>query len=210
VQAQFAAVLAERSRIAREIHDTLAQGFVAVSVHLELVARAFTISADAGRKALKQVQTMVQDSLAEARRSIWELRSHTSDDDLASKLSALASRVSSTTQTKAEFQVFGTRRPLPPKIERELLKIGQEAISNVIRHSAATNVRLELSYEPTKVRLVVSDDGRGFANEANAFGPDGHFGLKGMRERAEHIDAELRVKSAPGEGTEILVETEIH
>lgn len=207
VAARFNAVLAERNRIAREIHDTLAQGFVAVSVQLELLARILGVSNEAAQSLLKKIRVSVQESLAEARRSIWELRSHgTNNDDLPGRFSQLATQIRSTTPLKVRFQVVGTYRPLPPNVESELLKIGQEAVSNVVRHADAKHVDIDLNFEAKKLRLTIVDDGRGFMHVVDSSGPDGHFGLKGMRERAEQIEAELLVKSAPGEGTRVLIE----
>jgi len=211
VEAQFRAVLAERNRIAREIHDTLAQGFVAVSVRLELIARMLSISTESAREQLKVASALVQDSLAEARRSIWELRSQRAEDeDLASRLSKLVKQVISTSAVKVEFQVIGAYRPLRPRVENELLRIAQEAIANVVRHADAKQIKIDLSFDAKKLKMTIVDDGRGFTRQENSSGPDGHFGLKGMHERAEQIDAELIVKSAPGHGTQVSVETVIN
>jgi signal transduction histidine kinase/ligand-binding sensor domain-containing protein len=210
VQAQYDAVLAERNRIAREIHDTLAQGFVAVSLQLELISQTLDSSKDAARALLAQAQTSVQQGLTEARRSIWELRSHGKDqEDLASKLAKVAADINAREGVRARFQVFGTRRPLPADMEHELLKIGQEAVANALRHAEAQHVKIDLSFAPKKLVLAVTDDGRGFVPETNGMGPDGHYGLRGMRERAQQIHARLNVESSPGRGTEVLVEAEI-
>ena len=207
VEAQFSVVLAERNRIAREIHDTLAQGFVAVSLQLELVARKLEDAPSDVRAMIKQTRELVQSGLEEARRSIWDLRSQGSDaGDFRARLSNMASEVTKRAGLKLQFQVLGTYRALPENIERELLKIGQEAVTNVVRHAQARQVRIDLAYEDKKVRLRVADDGRGFEGVVNSSGVGGHFGLRGMRERAAQIGAELNVKSRPGEGTEVDVE----
>ncbi len=210
VQQRFDAVLAERNRIAREIHDTLAQGFVGLSIQLDLIARALSNSKEAAQDLLTQAQASVQSSLAEARRSIWELRSQGSEtEDLPSKLSKIATEVNSRTSVKAQFQVFGTRRPLPRNFEDELVKIGREAVRNAVRHADASNVRIDLSFEPERLVLAITDDGRGFCVSPDGSGPSGHFGLKGMRERAQEIRADLKIKSAPGQGAQILVQAAI-
>jgi signal transduction histidine kinase/ligand-binding sensor domain-containing protein len=210
VKARYDAVLAERNRIAREIHDTLAQGFVGISLQLELISQALSTSKETAQRLVAQAQASVQRGLAEARRSIWDLRSQeTANDDLAAKLSRVAAQVNSTTNVKANLQVFGTRRPLPSKVEDELVKIGQEAIANAVRHANAKHVNVDLSFDSRKLVLAVTDDGRGFSPESNGSGSDGHYGLRGMRERAEQIKADLKVESAPGRGTSILVETEL-
>jgi signal transduction histidine kinase/ligand-binding sensor domain-containing protein len=211
VEAQFKAVLAERNRIAREIHDTLAQGFVAVSVQLELIARMLSISTESAREQLKIATSVVQNSLSEARRSIWELRSQRSEnEDLPARLSHVAQQVTSTSSVKVDFQVVGAYRPLPGDVENELIRIAQEALANVVRHANAKQISIDLNFQPKKLRMTIADDGRGFTQEERSSGPDGHFGLKGMQERADQIDAELIVKSAPGHGTQVSVERVIH
>jgi signal transduction histidine kinase len=211
VEAQFKAVLAERNRIAREIHDTLAQGFVAVSVQLELLGRKLSGPTDGVRELLDQTRQLVQDSLAEARRSIWDLRSQTAErEDFASKLSKMATQITARAAVKLRFDVNGTYHALPEKIEDELLRIGQEAITNVVRHADAKHIDVALSFDAKKVRMVIADDGRGFLDRGAASGADGHYGLQGMRERAEQIGAELTVASTPGAGTQVRVERPIH
>jgi signal transduction histidine kinase len=207
VEAQFNAVLAERNRIAREIHDTLAQGFVAVSLQLELLGRKLENAPDGVRDLIRQTRELVQSSLNEARRSIWQLRSEGSEaDDFRARLSKMASEITQSSGLKVQFQVLGTYRALPENIESELLKIGQEAVTNVVRHAQANEVKIDLAYDRKKVRITIADNGRGFEGAVNSSGPDGHFGLRGMRERAAQIGAELHVKSRPGEGTEIDIE----
>jgi ligand-binding sensor domain-containing protein/signal transduction histidine kinase len=211
VEAQFQAVLQERNRIAREIHDTLAQGFAAVSVQLEIVSRLLSSSLDSAKEHLDQARVLVRNSLAEARRSIWDLRSQSGEnEDLAARLSKMATRVGDCAPGKIRLQVRGTYRPLAPKVEDELLKIAQEALTNAIRHAHANHINIELAFDVKRVRMTIADDGCGFATSANAPGPDGHFGLQGMRERAEQIEAELTVQSSPGKGTKISLEALVH
>ena len=211
VEAQFNAVLEERNRIAREIHDTLAQGFAGVSVQLELVARLLASSADAAREHLDQARVLVRNSLAEARRSIWDLRSQSADDpDFAARISRMAIQVANPGHAQVKLQVRGTYRPLAPKVEEELLKIAQEAVTNCVRHADAEHINIELMFEAKKLRMTIADDGRGFTDPLGCAGPDGHFGLQGMRERAETIDAELKVQTAAGKGTKIWVETAVN
>jgi len=207
VETQFNAVLAERNRIAREIHDTLAQGFVAVSLQLELLGRKLDEAPDNVKLLVRQAREMVQSSLEEARRSIWELRSQGSEAaDFRARLSTMASEVTQRSGVKVQFQVLGTYRALPENIESELLKIGQEAVTNVVRHAQANQLKIDLAYEGKKVRMTIVDDGRGFAGAVNSSGPEGHFGLRGMRERAAQIGAELHVTSQLGEGTRVDIE----
>jgi ligand-binding sensor domain-containing protein/signal transduction histidine kinase len=214
VEARWGAVLRERGRIAREIHDTLAQGFVGISVQLELVARLLGGSRDgtAPSEALQQLdqaRSLVRASLADARTSIWDLRSEASGapdepNDLPSRLSRTCTRIAGGSTAKVYLQVKGTYRPVEQKIEEELLRIGQEAVANAVRHAGATRIDVQLIYQAAQVSLRVEDDGRGFAPSAN--GAQGHYGIRGMQERASEIDAALVLESTPGEGTRVSVE----
>lgn len=210
VEARFDAVLQERNRIAREIHDTLAQGFAGVSVQLEIVSRLLEASKESAREHLDQARTLVRKSLADARSSIWELRSQSPvDEDLAARFSRMANQVAGSGPPKVELQIRGAYRPLSPKLEHELLKIAQEAVTNAVRHANAARINLELAFDSGKLRMTIADNGQGFAGMPDSSGPNGHFGLRGMRERAEIINAELKVQSTVGEGTVISVETAV-
>jgi ligand-binding sensor domain-containing protein/signal transduction histidine kinase len=210
VESEFSAVLAERNRIAREIHDTLAQGFVAVSVQLEIVARLLTTSTYGAREHLEQARTLTRECLAEARSSIWNLRSQgTAQNDLASALTHAAERITANSSVKARVQVSGTFRPIDSRIEAEMLRIGQEAITNVVRHAQAQHANITLLFEDKLLRMTIRDDGRGFEGNPGEPRQNGHFGLTGMRERAEQIGARLTVTSAKNEGTEIRIDVAI-
>ncbi len=204
---EFQAVLGERARIAREIHDTLAQGFVAVSVHLELVAQLMRNSADAAREQLARAQALVRSSLEDARTSIWELRSQGAErEDLAVRILKMAEETTSRSGARArvQMQVTGTNHPLDEDVERELMRIAREAVTNAVRHGDAENIVLRLEFEGSMFGMEIRDDGRGFAGTPPD-GSSGHFGLTGMRERAEAIGATLTVESNPGEGTTVRV-----
>jgi ligand-binding sensor domain-containing protein/signal transduction histidine kinase len=207
VEAQWGAVLAERGRLAREIHDTLAQGFVGISVQLELVARLLAGSREAALHQLDQARALVRASLDEARTSIWDLRSENAGAvDLPARLRQSCNRIASGSPSKVYLQVKGTYRPVTPKTEEELLRIGQEAVANAVRHAGATRIDVQLIYEAARVSLQVADDGRGFSPSPDRAGPEGHYGIKGMHERAEEIDAALVLESTPGGGTRVSVE----
>ena len=207
VQARFNAVLGERNRIAREIHDTLAQGFAGMSVQLELVSRLWSSSSEAAREHLDQARLLVRSSLSDARQSIWELRSQSAEQqDFAGRFSKLARQMSESSTAKVQLEVHGTYRPLGFKVEDELFRIGQEAVTNAVRHAGAQNISINLTFDTRKLRMTVADDGKGFSGEVNSYGPEGHFGLKGMRERADQINAQLTIDSGLGSGTRISVE----
>jgi signal transduction histidine kinase len=207
VQAQFNAVLQERNRIAREIHDTLAQGFVGVSVQLEIISRLLGSSVEAAKEHLDQARAQVRHSLSDARKSIWELRSQSGEDqDFAIRLSNAAKQLTASSPVKVQLQVHGPYRPLKTEIENEILRITQEAVTNAVRHSGAQHISIDLTFDAKKLRVVVGDDGCGFHHHGDLSGPNGHFGLKGMRERAQQINGELIVNSEIGRGTKVCVE----
>ncbi|MGC2161172.1 MAG: two-component regulator propeller domain-containing protein [Silvibacterium sp.] len=206
VESRFNAVLAERNRIAREIHDTLAQGFVAVSVQLQIVGRTLSQSTDAARDHLDEAQELVRTGLDDARRAIWELRSQNSENrDLASQLIQMAERITASSEIKTQVDVHGTYRSLPARTESELLRIAQEAVTNVVRHAAATRIDILLEFTRRHVKMTIVDNGHGFAADAPSL-VDGHFGITGMTERAQQIGGKVNVTSKAGEGTRVHVE----
>jgi ligand-binding sensor domain-containing protein/signal transduction histidine kinase len=207
VRAQFHAVIAERSRIAREIHDTLAQGLAGISVQLELIKRLMSKSIGPAEEALNRTQMLVQDSLAEARRAIWNLRSESDlNEDLPSKLSKTIRQTVQNRPLDVRLEVSGAYRQLPARIEDELLRIGREAVTNVIRHANATRLDVRLTFGATRAEMNISDDGQGFTHDERIKETAGHFGLRGMRERAEGINGKLSVTTAAGKGTQICLE----
>ena len=203
-RADLQAVMAERSRIARDIHDTLAQAFVATSVQLECLDKAVE-NDDRGtiRVHLQAARRMVKESLEEARRSVWVLRPRSLDHGLPVALRTLAG--GSSGETLVELELAGTPRPLAPAVEANLLRIAQEGVANAYRHAGARRIVLRLSYaNPRAVSLAVLDDGRGLAATHEA--PPMERGLAGMRERAADIGAALAIESRAGGGTSIRVE----
>ena len=201
VRARFDAVLAERNRIAREIHDNLAQEILGVSVQLEIVARLMNTSAEAARTHLDRARLLVRGSIAEARRYVWDLRSQSLDDrDLPTALAETTRRLAAESDVQTQFQVSGTFRPLPRQVENNLLRIAQEAVNNAVRHARAQNIYVSLLFDAHSVRLSVRDDGRGFDPGEHASGRNGHFGIVGMRERAEEMGGALSIESDPESG----------
>ena len=210
IEAQFGAVLAERTRIAREIHDNLAQEMLGVSVQLEVVARTMPSEAEGARTHLDRARLLVRHGIAEARRYVWDLRSQALEDiDLPTALSNTARRLTVETAVEVQVQVSGTFRPLMRSVEDNLLRIAQEAINNTVKHAAAEHILVNLVFDTRVVRLRVRDDGRGFDSQATGAEGTGHFGLVGMRERAAQIGGTLSIHSANGSGTEIVVDVPI-
>jgi len=208
VESRFGAVLAERNRIAREIHDNLAQEMLGISVQLELVTRLMAVSAEAAKTHLDRARVLVRNCVAEARRYVWDLRSQALErDDLPTALNKAARRLTAETTVQAQVQVSGTFRPLNSSIEDNLLRIGQEAINNAVNHAQAERILINLRFDAKSVQLSVRDDGHGF--NAQTQKTDGRFGLVGMRERAEQIGGKLSIRSENGSGTEVIVDVPI-
>lgn len=204
IRAQFDAVLAERTRIARDIHDNLAQEMLGISVQLEVVARTMPPGADVAKGHLDRVRMLVRHGIAEARRYVWDLRSQALDHaDLPTALTDTARRLTASVPVEAQVEVSGVFRPLPRSVEENLLRIAQEAINNAVTHSHSDHVVVKLTFDINQVQLSVRDDGRGF--DPSAGEKNGHFGLVGMHERAERIGGILKIVSSDAAGTEILV-----
>lgn len=205
VQEQYRAILAERSRLATELHDTLEQGLAGIQLQLGAVARTLDTSPSSARQALATATDMLRYSLAEARRSVMDLR-HSSLEtrDLVGALTDLANRMTTGTSVSVDVQTVGTPRPLDASQEHHLLRIGLEALTNAIKHSGATKVDVQLHFEPDNVRLVVSDNGAGFA-DARGDEAVGRFGLRGIRERVDKIGGALRLENNADGGAIVAV-----
>ena len=202
-EAEFAAILSERNRMAREIHDTLAQGLAATSVQLRLAKKQCSNPADGAAQYIDAAQQLVRESLEEARNSIWNMRANVLENsDLAGALEGILKQLSDGSGVQTIFEVTGKARRLAPVVENNLLRAGQEAITNATKHARARRIAVNLDFAEKQLRLAVRDDGRGFNAAAPPPG-EGGFGLVGIRERAAQLKGELSIRSAPGEGTEI-------
>jgi two-component system sensor histidine kinase/response regulator len=197
-------ILQERNRMAREIHDTLAQTFTSIIVHLRAAERAMTTAPEQTLSHIQTVRELAKDGLSEARRSVTALRPQLLEDgDLYSALSRIATQMLSPTETRTVFEVMGTAYTLPVEVENNLLRIGQEALTNAFKYATANTIRIELIYETAQFILRVKDNGQGFDMENPCF--SNGFGFLSMRERAERIRGKLAVNSQPGKGTEVVV-----
>ncbi len=200
-----AGTLAERQRLARDLHDTLTQGFASVVLLLEAAQESLATGRPVDRHVAQALRS-ARDNLAESRRVVWALRPRPlAEQPLPPALEELTGRLAEETGLQAETVVTGTARPLPAQVEEALLRIGQEALANVRKHAAASQVTLTLSYLDDAATLDVHDDGVGF-DQAAAEDVTGGLGLRAMRERAATLGGSLVVESAPGEGTTIAVE----
>jgi signal transduction histidine kinase len=205
-QEERAATEAERSRLAREIHDTLAQGFAGIVTQLQAADQAPDDAAR--RRHADAALALARDGLAEARRSVQALRPVALDTlGLREAMAAAARRWAERTGVPVEVRTTGASRPLPTDAEVALLRAAQEALANVERHARAHRVALTLRYTSRGARLEVRDDGRGFdPAEPRGADADGGYGLVAMRERIEALAGDLVVESAPGRGTAIRIE----
>ncbi len=210
-EAEFSLVLAERSRIARDLHDTLAQAFAGIGFQLEAVCAKLVDAPAQAQQHLGMALEMVRHSLGEARRTVMNLRSQAlGNGDLANAWNETARQIMGDQPVDFQVQISGVARPLPPRIENDVLRIGQEAITNALRHASAQKIHVTLEYHSSRLVLRVADDGRGFSSGIGPKTNGTHFGLLGMRERARQIKAQLHVKSRTGEGTEVILDLPIH
>jgi PAS domain S-box-containing protein len=202
-QRRHAVVLEERTRMARDIHDTLAQGFTGVIIQLDTSVEALRDEEpEDAAKHIRRARELARESLTEARRSVHALRPQALEKaTFADALRAIITNTTAGTSLHSDFQLKGEPHELQPAVEENLLHIGQEALSNVLKHANATRFQARLSFDSDAVRLELCDNGKGFvADWANG----GGIGLIGMRERAEQIGARLAVTSKPGNGTKII------
>lgn len=197
---RFQAQLAERNRIAREMHDTLLQGFTGVALQLVGTARSMRKS---GRddEPLQEVIALAQRTLQDARNAIWDIRAPLSSSNLADALRTEADQATHGSEVRVQLEVTGEVRPLPLSIVTVVLRVAREAVTNVVRHSESTDVRLQLRYQRRAISLTITDRGRGFVSDRQSGAYGGHFGLIGMRERASEVGGRLRIESELGRGT---------
>ena len=207
-----AGMLAERERLAHEIHDTLAQGFTSVLLLLEAVETALEPDAcpahEAARRHLDRARETARENLAEARALVAALTPpDLTRTSLPEALRRIVARADDEPGLRAELVVTGTPCGLPTEHEVALLRAAQEALTNVRRHAGASRVEVSLAYEPAGVSLRVCDDGCGFDPEATP--RDGGYGLAGMRARASRIGGAVSVEASPGQGATVRVDVPV-
>ncbi|MEU1736967.1 sensor histidine kinase [Streptosporangium sp. NPDC020145] len=204
-----AGVLAERERLAREIHDTLAQGLSSIQLLLRAAERALPQAPQNAARHVGQARQAAVDNLAEARRFVAALTPPTLEGTtLAGALERLCATASARHRLTARFRLTGDPAPLTTAHEVALLRIAQSALANVVQHAEATTAEVTLGYLGDHVALDVADDGRGF-DPARLPAPDpetGGFGLAAMRARAQALGGTLTVESAPGHGTALAAQ----
>jgi signal transduction histidine kinase len=201
------AVLEERNRIARELHDTLEQELAGITLQLDLAVDSFHGAPRIAEQAVETARNMSRHSMVEARRSVWDLRCHLLETgDLVSALRQIVVPLAPH-DGRIEVNVDGENVRLPTAMEMNLLRIGQEAVGNAVKHGGARTVRVELRYTEALVGLTVTDDGKGF--DAAQPSRTGHFGVLDMRERAQSMGSELKITSEPHLRTSVSVEVRI-
>jgi signal transduction histidine kinase len=200
---QFALVFAERARMSRELHDTLLQDLVGISLHFDELAMTLGTSTSTIANQVVKLRRYLQRSIGEARQVVWDLRSSNADEaGLAMLLRQSGERIMA---GKCHFSmsISGTPVQCAAPVEQHVLRIVQEALRNAARYADATLVRLTLEYRPDSLVIEVIDDGSGFEMPAPGAQAIGHYGFLIMRERAEQIGGRFVVDSAPGKGTHI-------
>jgi signal transduction histidine kinase len=193
--------------MAREIHDTLAQGFTGIILQLEATEQALGETNDDVQKHLNQARSLARKSLAEARRSVWNLSPQALEQlRLDEAIKHEVDRFKHDNDIDATYTQYGDRRDIPPEMGTALFRICQESLANVAKHAQATRVELVLDFEGAEIELTIKDNGAGFAlDEDGIVGKSGGFGLISMRERALGQNGKFNVQSEKGRGTTITV-----
>ena len=200
-----AAVLAERTRLASDIHDSLQQGLTGIMLQLEATLKLPAVP-DEVRSRLSVARNMASYSRQEVQSTVWDMASPllhgTALEEALRKIATLISPGFA----EIAVETHGPQVPLSASLEHHLLRIAQEAVTNAVRHGAPTRIEIRLDYDSHSIALTIRDNGAGFAPDAVLSSASlGHFGLRGLRHRAEKIGADLRIESAPGRGTTIFV-----
>ncbi|MBV9679135.1 MAG: hypothetical protein JO185_22560 [Acidobacteriaceae bacterium] len=201
---RFQERLSERTRIAQELHDTLLQGFLSASMQLHVAGNRLEDNSPA-KAPLQRATELMRKAGDEGRAALRQLRSEEDTASLEDAFSAIPHESMMGDNTSFRLRVEGHTRPLRPVLRDDIYRISREAIVNAIRHSGANNIEVELCYYPHQLRVTVQDDGRGIDPQVIRSGRDGHWGIRGMRERAERIKAKLSLLSSPGGGTEVIL-----
>lgn len=207
-QARHAAALEERSRIARDLHDTLEQGLTGLSLQMKAMETDFAGDPHPAHQRLQAARRMLRQSRALARNAIQEMRSESMvprGAGLVAGLQRIADGWNRSGALGVELRILGEIRPLPARLETHLLGIGTEAMTNAVKHGRADAIQVELDFRSQDVALRIKDNGTGFDTTHTLEAASGCFGLLGMRERARELSGDIRIQSRPGEGAEILV-----
>jgi signal transduction histidine kinase len=202
VHLRFRAVLDERGRLAREMHDTLIQGCTSVSALLEGVASQQTKNLELQENLLRHARAQVRTTIDEARHAVWDLRHEESTAlELSTSLMAIADQTTMEFGVVVRCSVEGEVFSVPPTVSRELLMVVREAVYNSALHANARQIDIQVRYEPKRLALSVMDDGIGF--DIAKPPTQGHYGITGMRERMQRVSGVFHLHSAPDSGTRV-------
>jgi len=205
IHGRFKAVLAERTRLAREMHDTLIQGCVSISALLEAASSREVDDNESRLHLIDYAATQIRATVDEARQAVWNLRSEGQTlIDLETALKRMAERIGREYDVEIVYRLSGKPFAINLPATHELMMVAREAVFNAILHGHAKKVEAEICYGDDSLALTVQDNGRGF-DAAEAFS-DGHFGLRGMRERIHRFNGEFDIQSIPQQGTRVRVE----
>lgn len=200
------ALLAERTRVAGEVHDTLLAGFAAVVQQIDLSREALEADSNIAPAALAKAAALARSQLADAREAVWDLRDPVNGASLASAIRKAAAEIPGGAATMLGLTVTGEPARLPATLAAALLRVAREAMINAVRHGAATRIEIALDVAPQSARISVADDGTGFVVEPERTAMGGNWGILGMRERMERIGGTLTLASVLGEGAVVVAE----
>jgi ligand-binding sensor domain-containing protein/two-component sensor histidine kinase len=209
LRSRFQAVLDERNRLAREMHDTLIQGCVGVSALLEAQSSIGHAAGNNGHDLLEYARTQIRSTIDEARQAVWNLRENSvAIASLAPRLERMTQQVNHEFGIPVEFMVVGKPFGLSQSVVHEVLMVTREALYNAVRHGQPRRVQVAVCFEEQSCRVKVSDDGTGFDFVSLAASSRGHYGLIGMRERMQRIGGKFVLNSQPGAGTDLVIEVQ--
>ncbi|HMF78706.1 MAG TPA: two-component regulator propeller domain-containing protein [Bryobacteraceae bacterium] len=199
---RFALLLAERTRVAREMHDTVIQSCVGVSTLMDAAARTRRVDPEEAGRLLDHARAQVKSTLEEARQAVWDLRHYEDRVSAIDRLVDLAQKLGVENGIRIEAEVTGKRQFIASTTDRALLLAGREALRNAVRHAHASLIGVKAQYDADVLNVEIHDDGVGFDSET-ALAEDGHFGILGMRERVEQIGGAFTLRSSPGKGAAV-------
>jgi signal transduction histidine kinase len=203
------ALLEERQRLARELHDSVTQALYSLTLYADAARRAFSRKQwQALEKNLQEVHDMAREAMLDMRLLVFEMRPLILEKEgLVSALRARLAAVEGRSGLRAEVVVVRERR-LPVAVEEEIYRIAQEGLNNVVKHASARNVKILLKYDPDSLNLELVDDGKGF--DPQLASQSGGIGIRGMQERVQQLGGRLEIQSVPGEGTRLMVEIPVN
>jgi len=206
LKARYTGIIEERTRLAREIHDTFLQGVTGISLQLRAVLPHVRTTPDAAAEVLERIAELAERTSRDARAAVWDMRPSTpAESNFARAVEAAARGLTADTGIAVRVVLAGSTRPLSPKRQAVAIRVVKEAVANVVRHAQARTIHVHLSYGERRLRVAVIDDGTGFTVARDFHSYIGHWGLVGMQERAHGLGGDLLVRSAPGRGSTVML-----